>query len=378
MLLTPVGRGAVASLLVAGPGAITAVASAFHPASGRPLEALAPEQIVFGRWESARQGEEVVVCRRDTERIEIHCHGGRVAAERILNSLAKRGCVPTEWPEWIRQSQPDPLRAAALVALASAPTERTASILWDQARGALSEAVDEIRGAISRGDCAAGLDALDQLLSWASLGVHLVRPWRVVLTGPPNAGKSSLLNALLGYGRAIVHDAPGTTRDIVTALTAIDGWPVELADTAGLRVSSDPIEAAGIALAESYLAQADLVVLLRDASLPNRRSDEALAARWPAALRVATKCDLLASSIDKGSDAVELATSAATGAGVAGLAEAMIQRLVPGNPRAAQAMPFLAEQVDQLRLTREAMAAGDACAAVGHLTVLAPPRDGAC
>jgi hypothetical protein len=56
----------------------------------------------------------------------------------------------------------------------------------------------------------------------------------------------------------------------------------------------------------------------------------------------------------------------------------MIQRLVPGNPRAAQAMPFLAEQVDQLRLTREAMAAGDACAAVGHLTVLAPPRDGAC
>ncbi len=89
---------------------------------------------------------------------------------------------------------------------------------------------------------------LDAVLRWTDLGTHLATPWRVVLAGAPNVGKSSLINALLGYGRAIVFDQPGTTRDVVTADAAIEGWPITLADTAGLHDASDATESAGIAL----------------------------------------------------------------------------------------------------------------------------------
>ena len=121
------------------------------------------------------------------------------------------------------------------------------------------------------------------LLARADLGRHLVRPWSVVLAGPVNVGKSSLINALAGYGRSIVHHAPGTTRDAVTAATAIDGWPVELCDTAGLRPAATPVERAGIERAQERLAQADLAVLVfdRERALVGRRSG----ARGPVARR---------------------------------------------------------------------------------------------
>ena len=97
------------------------------------------------------------------------------------------------------------------------------------------------------------------------IGRHLTRPWQVVLTGPPNTGKSSLLNAILGYSRAIVDPTAGTTRDVVTAVTALDGWPVEISDTAGIRATNAAVEQAGIRLAEQRIADADLVVLVLDA-----------------------------------------------------------------------------------------------------------------
>ena len=76
----------------------------------------------------------------------------------------------------------------------------------------------------------------------------MLEPWKVVLAGAPNVGKSSLINALLGYDRAIVHDTPGTTCDVVTASAAFGGWAVELADTAGLRATIDPLETHGVCL----------------------------------------------------------------------------------------------------------------------------------
>ena len=86
-------------------------------------------------------------------------------------------------------------------------------------------------------DLQAAAARIREWLAWEDFGLHLTRPWNVVLAGRPNVGKSSLINALLGYTRSIVFDQPGTTRDVVTAATAIDGWPIELSDTAGLRES---------------------------------------------------------------------------------------------------------------------------------------------
>ena len=125
-------------------------------------------------------------------------------------------------------------------------------------------------------------ERIDALLARERLGRHLTRPWSVVLAGRTNVGKSSLMNALAGYGRAIVHHAPGTTRDAVALATAIDGWPVELCDTAGLRAADDAVERAGIERARQRLAQADLVVLVADRSVPWSAEDQALADQWPA------------------------------------------------------------------------------------------------
>ena len=141
-------------------------------------------------------------------------------------------------------------------------------------------------------DLSAAAAQIRDWLTWAEFGLHLTQPWRVVLAGRPNVGKSSLINAILGYTRSVVFDQPGTTRDVVSAPTAIDGWPIELSDTAGLRESADPIESAGVERARATLGAADLAIVLVDISQPASQSDRAIIAEHPRALVVAHKCDL--------------------------------------------------------------------------------------
>jgi len=167
----------------------------------------------------------------------LHCHGGLAAVAAIEEALAAAGCSPLAWPQWALRQSDDPVAAAATVALAEACTQRTAAILLDQYHGALRRAIAEIQAAFDAGDADRARGQIEVLLSRQRLGQHLTRPWSVVLAGPSNVGKSSLMNALVGHRRAIVHATPGTTRDAVTARTAIDGWPVELCDTAGLRAA---------------------------------------------------------------------------------------------------------------------------------------------
>ena len=103
-------------------------------------------------------------------------------------------------------------------------------------------------------------------LSFATFGRKLTEPWIVVLCGQPNVGKSSLINALSGFERAIVHPTAGTTRDLVSQHTAIDGWPVELIDSAGIRDAGNAIEQAGIEKARQVIDSADLVIHVIDAT----------------------------------------------------------------------------------------------------------------
>ena len=122
---------------------------------------------------------------------------------------------------------------------------------------------------------------LRELVGWTDFGCHLSEPWQVVILGRPNVGKSSLLNALAGFQRAIVFDEPGTTRDVVSTEIAIDGWPVRLLDTAGIRQGETELERAGIALAREQARSADLRLLVVDASQPLLPEDRALAATPP-------------------------------------------------------------------------------------------------
>ena len=115
---------------------------------------------------------------------------------------------------------------------------------------------------------------IQSMLKWSKFGRHLTTPRTVVLCGQPNVGKSSLVNAMSGFQRAIVHDIAGTTRDVVSQALAINGWPVTVKDTAGLRNSDNPIEIQGIAQAKAEILNSDLTICVFDANEP-RQSESA-------------------------------------------------------------------------------------------------------
>jgi tRNA modification GTPase len=377
--LTPPGRGAIATVCIVGSRAVEQVAGLFRAASGVPLPELPLRQIALGRWalgdESPAAGEppadqsaeEVVLCRVDQDVLEVHCHGGDAVAPRISASLERAGCLSQPWHAWTRWAAPDPLAAEAWQALADARTERTALLLLAQFHGALRAAVDDALQALSDSRPALALQRIDQVLQWRDVGLHLTVPWRVVLAGPPNVGKSSLLNRLLGWQRAIVYDQPGTTRDLLTATTAIDGWPVVLIDTAGLRASGDPLEEAGVARARQASRQADLLVLVFDRTEPWTARESALRAEYPDALLVHNKSDLRAAEGDRPEGIV---TSAVTGHGLDALLQAIARRLVPCAPPVTAPLAFTPRQVGLLDAARQALCAADESAAERALRAL--------
>jgi tRNA modification GTPase len=358
VMLTPAGRGAVASVLVQGAGATELAGRFFAPASGRDLASFAIGRIVFGRW-GGDMGEEVVVCRRSADEIEIHGHGGEAAIGAILDSLKSAGCEIVGWQEWserkARQGGEGRFRAQALFALSQARTERTAAILLDQYQGTLSRAFENVRQAIVAGETQQAKQLIHDMLQWSQLGRHLVEPFRVVLAGRPNVGKSSLINALVGYTRALVYDQPGTTRDVVSAQTALAGWPVELSDTAGLRETTDPLEAAGVARTREQLTTADLIVLVFDASEPSSVVNDSLCRDWENSLVVHNKSDLAGQSCFICEKPPGIWTSTVTGEGIRVLEQKLAEAIVPQSPAAGAAVPFLQDHVAILKKVQIAL-----------------------
>ena len=277
---------------------------------------------------------------------------------RILGDLAELGVV-TIGAEVQTAVQLDLLDRELQTALMRAPTWRAANYLIEQAHGIYRTNFQRLsqspRTDIER---AAARALMESLLAWSDFGLHLSQPWSVVLTGRPNVGKSSLINALLGYRRAIVADLPGTTRDVVSSVAAFDGWPVELADTAGLRAPSELLEAGGMELARNKLAGADVQVLLIDTSEPPQPDDWDLLSQWSAALVVAHKCDLpnqWGDHLPKGA----MRVSSRTGAGLDKLIDAIVQRIVPSTPLLGTPLPVTSRQVQCLQKLLSALDAQD-------------------
>jgi tRNA modification GTPase len=324
-------------------------------------------RIVFGRWADASAGEEAVVARTGNQRFEVHCHGGQIAPEAVLDSLVALGCERITWQAWVEAETPCPITAAAKVALAEASTERTAAVLWDQASGALACEIQQIIVALGAGRLEQAAERIDCMLVLAPLGLHLITPWRVALVGQTNVGKSSLANALVGYSRSIVDATPGTTRDLVSSRTVFDGWPVELVDTAGLRVSSDPLEQAGMRLAEEQAGAADLSLLVCDARQGVPDIPPAIRSNC---LVVLNKCDLLAQAPSAPTAESTVYTSATEALGLDELQHAMIRRLVPVAPEPGQAVPFSQDQVTRISEARAGIARGDAALARAHMARL--------
>ena len=358
ILLTPPGRGAVATVRVEGEGACERVATHFEAASTRSADELTSDRLAFGRFRLGTDVyDEVILRRPEADAVEIHCHGGPAVVERLIDVLTRDGGELVAAGEWLKTVHKSPISAAAHAALGNATTLRTATILLDQYRGALDRALQGIVDNLNRQQADAAMQQIRHLLAFAPCGCHLSRPWRVVLAGRPNVGKSSLMNALVGYRRAIVHETPGTTRDLVTARTALDGWPVEFCDTAGLREAEHAVEEQGIDLARRRMESSSLALLVFDAAESWSEDDAELCRLWPDALPVFNKIDLPGATPE--GHPPGLPVSALDGTGIDQLMQTIADRLVPDPPKPGQAVPFLHEQMTALHAAAKALETGN-------------------
>ncbi|MDB5349797.1 MAG: small GTP-binding protein domain protein [Planctomycetota bacterium] len=346
-VLTGSGRGAIAVIRVRGENAVTVASELFQPVRGRPLSETPAGRPRFGRF-GAERGDEVVALIVDGHhpQVEIHGHGGIAATRLVLDALASRGVEILTAPDEIpRRTWAD----LAAVELRIAPTLRTAQILLDQCEGALDREIAYLCGD-PNAEAHETIQQLDDLITRGQVGLRLSGGWRIALAGRPNVGKSLLLNALAGFGRAVVSPIAGTTRDVVTARTAIDGWPVEIADTAGLHSTDHDLEALGIALARARIADADLVLIVLDRSAPISDADRQVILAYPDGLVVANKTDL-APAWDAASLRA-IPVSASTGDGLDLLLAAIARRLVPEPPEPGSGVPFRGELIEALRTMR--------------------------
>ena len=239
---------------------------------------------------------------------ELSCHGGPVALRRVLDTLLAAGARPAGPGEFTLRAflngRLDLAQAEAVADLVAAPTPAALAVAANQLAGRLSDAVREMRAAcldllaqmeaevdfdeddvpaMDRALLASTLDSLherlEEALATAGRGIMQRHGLRVALVGSPNVGKSSLMNALLSTDRAIVTEVPGTTRDVLEESFDLDGVPIVLNDTAGLRETHDPVESLGVERSSRALEGSDAAVLVLDASRPLLSNDEAAAAR---------------------------------------------------------------------------------------------------
>jgi tRNA modification GTPase len=388
--LTPSGRGALAVVGFAGDAGRLDAARLFRSRRGLSVVELPLEEPVYGQWvsadgsgdgsDAAGSGEDVVLIRRREHLLEVHCHGGQAAVERILADLVRNGARRLPWRDWLEATEGE-LAADWQAALAGATT-------WQAAGMILAQMSDEsgLGGLVARlkswtasrenapfdnSEQSRLLAEIEQAIAWAALGVHLVEPWTVVVSGRPNVGKSSLLNALVGYSRAIVSPQAGTTRDVVTADTALDGWSIRFTDTAGLRETSDSLERSGIERAREEIALADLNLRVIDASVPTAEEDTAALGELKTAdaplIVVAHKSDLPRHPecvVPSGAVAV----SSLTGDGLDALAKLIVDRLVPQTPPVGAAVPVTVRQAERLAELRQALLRDDRVAVEQLLT----------
>ena len=426
---------AIGIVRVSGDGCFSLCDRVFRAANGRPFLGQPPRTLVLGQVLDARgdvidQGLAVRFpgpgSYTGEDCAEFHCHGSPVVLRELLSALFAAGARQARAGEFTKRAflngRMDLTEAEAVIDLIDAETAAAARNAAAQLEGGLRRRLAPIQDALleitSRfyavvdypdedipdvhpkeisAALASAQEALEYLLAGCRRGRVLKSGVRTAIVGRPNAGKSSLLNALAGYERAIVTDIPGTTRDTVEENVELGGVPLRLIDTAGLRDSADPIEQLGVERSRAAMEEAELILLVVDAAAEVTAEDAELARAvaesgkpW---IFVAAKQDLVEQSPGVGLIGAEVRAAARTvelssktGEGLDNLAQAVAE-LFPKdagsgygelltNARQAQAAQRALEGV---RRAREALELGvtpdalltdveEALSALGELT----------
>lgn len=303
-IATPLGEGALAIIRLSGPDALAIADKCFEPiglASSKPTDADTHTLLYGNIVAEGRTVDEVLLAVMRTPRtftredtVEITCHGGMVASQAVLQTVLAAGARSALPGEFTRRAflngRIDLTQAEAVSDVIHARTDLALAAANEQLAGKLSQRINELRDGLMQtlahieahidfpdediapdtlaqltGRLDAALEFIDELLATANEGRILRRGIRAAIIGRPNAGKSSLLNQLLGHDRAIVTPTAGTTRDTIEETANIRGIPVVFIDTAGLREAADGIEAEGIRRSHESIAHAELILHVLDA-----------------------------------------------------------------------------------------------------------------
>ncbi len=395
---TPPGPGALAVVRISGPeagGVLKALARgmASLPAPRvatlvrlcDPVDGSALDEAVVVRYEgeASPTGEDLV---------ELSCHGGWLLPALVLQACLDAGCRRAEPGEFTKRAylhgKMDLIQAEAVADLVGARSRALHQVAVAQLERGLSERVAELRGSLVHlqallahhvdfpeeddppvpieglvGEAGDVADRMRALLGTAPEGELLREGALVVLAGRPNAGKSSLYNALLGEERALVTEEPGTTRDALEAAVQLGGYPFRLVDTAGLRESGDQVERLGVEVALRYLQRADVVLYCSEAGRALGEEEGRFLGDAPAVpvMRVETKADLVAADATEAPSGFPFAgtvrVSVKDGAGLGELRDALARLVYGGLLDAGGDAPVVTRR-------RQAQALERACAEV--------------
>jgi tRNA modification GTPase len=367
---TPVGEGGIGIVRVSGPASLPIARNIFRAKSNGGLkshrfsygEVVDPESgdlvdeamLVFMKGPNSYTREDV---------LEIQCHGGTLVVSRILslvNSLGARLAEPGEFTKRaFLNGRIDLVQAEAVMDVIASRTDASLTLAQHQREGLLSHRISTVKEGIIYalayvealidfpeddvdvavetdvlGRVAPALSELDALIDGFDEGRVIRDGVSVVIAGKPNVGKSSLLNTLLKEKRAIVTSVPGTTRDLIEEVVNINGLPVKLLDTAGIRDSEDQVEQEGVRLTLDRIPKADLVLFVVDNSSDFTAEDEAIlqAIGSKPMVVVLNKNDLDArAEVSVNKQATTVAISTVTGAGVPELRDAISQAFMHGK-----------------------------------------------